>query len=160
MIMSMQVKQSFWKRIEIGWGVFKSQYQEFLAATESPAKLAFAFAVGTVTAFLPLIIIDTLLTVCILARFRQLNKVAVFGARAVWNDFLVVPLYVPGFRLGEYLIGRFLDGGSGVTAVAPTTKIVLTFVLGNGLLAMAAVLLSFGLVYLVANRYQAEKEVG
>ena len=152
-MMNLQVKQNFWHRLDIGWDVFKNQYQEFIQATESPARLALAFAVGTLTAFLPLIIIDTFLTLFILARFRQLNKVAVFGARAVWNDFVVVPLYVPGFKLGHFLLERIL----GATAIAPSSKIALTLILGNGLLALTAVMLSFGLVYFAANRYQLNR---
>lgn len=150
MVINYQVKQSVWNKLEMGMIVFKEQYHAFLDATESPSKLALAFAVGTVTAFLPLIVIDTFLTLFILARFRQLNKVAVFGARAVWNDFVVVPLYVPGFKLGQFL----LEGLLGETAVAPTTKIALTFVLGNGLLGLGAVVVSFGLVYFLANHFQ------
>lgn len=149
-VINFQVKQSVWRKLEMSLVVFKDQYRAFLDATESPSKLALAFAVGTLTAFLPLIIVDTFLTLFILARFRQLNKVAVFGARAIWNDFVVVPLYVPGFKLGQFLLERVM----GETAVAPTTKMALTFLLGNGLLALSAVFVSFCLVYLLANCYQ------
>ncbi len=125
----------------------REQRQSLLETTAAPSRLAFAFALGTFSAFLPVIILDSLLVMALLARFRQVNKAAVFAARAVWNDFVVVPLYASGFKMCGVLLGRV-----GVeTAVSPTQQTILTFVVGYLLLTLLAVTLSFGLAYIAAR---------
>lgn len=88
-----------------------------------PAKqLAAAFALGTLISFIPVPVLDSLLVGLVLTRGKQINRAAIFIARLVWNDFLVYPLFGPGYRLGSALVAPLTNGpqpilgGSAVTA--------------------------------------------
>ncbi|MFN2304588.1 MAG: hypothetical protein ACK2TV_12740, partial [Anaerolineales bacterium] len=103
-----------------------------------------AVALGTILSFIPAPILDTLFVGIIFARFRQVNRSALLLARVVWNDLIVVPLYVPSFRFGMRLLEPY-------TVNEPSFVIkALGFSLGLTILTAAAAILSmvvtFGLI--------------
>ena len=108
---------------------------------QAPAPLVVAVALGTTLSFIPAPLLDSLLVGVIFARFRQVNRSALLAARIVWNDLVVVPLYVPGFRFGMRLLDPF-------TVNDTTLAIKVTaFSLGLVFLTAAATLLSVALMF-------------
>ena len=137
----------------------QSQAQELLGAAESPLALAAAFALGTLTSFFPIPILDSLLAVGLTVRFERLNKAAIFAARVVWNDLLVVPLYGPGFKLGQLVLTAVLDTQENQAADHPYFWSLLSFIIGAALLAMVAAALGFLIVFLIAAAYRKKTTI-
>lgn len=108
--------------------------KSFLKMEQAPAALAVAFALGTLLSFIPVPILDTLFVGAILNRYKQLNRAALLCARFIWNDLVVVPLYVPGFRLGMALLKPIVDTDQAFAVSAAA------FALGIAVLAVAATL--------------------
>lgn len=78
----------------------KQEMQTMLQADASPQQLAKGFAVGTFISILPIPGLDFLLAALVLAIFKQMNKMAIFSAFAVWNTLVVAPLYMLCGKLG------------------------------------------------------------
>ena len=151
-----------WGRIAIKirrWAgsYLQTRRQEFLQAADSPPALAAAFALGTLTSFFPVPILDSLLAVGLTVRFERLNKSAIFMARLVWNDLLVVPLYAPGFRVGQYVVTAVLDTQGPILIAHSQFLWLLCFLAGVAILASFAALLCFLIVFFCAKMAQSKK---
>lgn len=135
----------------------RTQAQELLQATDSPLGLAAAFALGTLTSFLPVPILDSLLAAGLAVKFARLNKAAIFLARMVWNDLLVVPLYAPGLKLGQWVLTAVLGTPAGQLAAHPHFLLLLSFILGVTVLATFATTFGFVIVLLIAKVVHSRK---
>ena len=121
-----------------------SDFKVLLRPDQPSGPLIVAVALGTILSFLPAPVLDTLVVGVIFARFRRVNRSALLLARMVWNDLIVLPLYVPGFRFGMRLVDPY-------TVNEPSFVIkALGFSLGLTILPAAAAILSmvvtFGLI--------------
>jgi hypothetical protein len=140
---ALQVFQKFSQKNALINRVYKSLNQYFLSdfklllqPGQAPAPFILAIMLGTILSFIPAPILDTIVVGMIFARFRRINRSALILARIVWNDLIVVPLYVPGFRIGMRLVHPY-----SVNETSLTIK-VLGFSLGLILLTAAATILS------------------
>ncbi len=135
---------------------FQLQRQELLKAIDSPLGLATAFALGTLTSFFPVPVLDSLLAVVLAAKFARLNKTAIFMARVVWNDLLVIPLYAPGLKVGQWVLTAVLSTETGFAVFHPHFLLLLSFILGGVLLAVSAATFSFVIISMVAIVYHSK----
>jgi uncharacterized protein (DUF2062 family) len=133
---------------------FKEQMQTALQADASPHQIAKGFAVGTFISLLPMPGIDFLVATGLLAIFKQLNKVAIYSAFAVWNTLVVAPLYVLSSKLGalafttrpfhafDWVFGTYLN------------ETVKYFLVGNLVLALTLTAVSYILVQTAVSLHQ------
>jgi hypothetical protein len=113
-----------------------SDFKVLIQPDQAFVPLIVAVALGTILSFIPAPILDTLFVGIIFARFRQVNRSALLLARVVWNDLIVVPLYVPSFRFGMRLLEPY-------TVNEPSFAIkVVGFSLGLTMLTAAATIIS------------------
>lgn len=118
-----------------------SDLRVLLQPDQAPAPLVVSAALGTVISFIPAPFLDSLLIGLVIARFRKINRSALIASRIVWNDLIVVPLYVPGFRFGMRLVEPFSvnDPSFGLK--------IMGFSLGLLFLTTAATILSVGMMF-------------
>jgi uncharacterized protein (DUF2062 family) len=135
----------------------RAQKQELQQAADSPLGLAVAFALGTLTSFFPIPVLDSLLAVGLAIRFARLNKAAIFLARLVWNDLLVVPLYAPGLKIGRWVLTAVLGTAEPQAALHSNFFWLLSFLVGAVILAGFAAFLGFLFILLFAKTVQARK---
>jgi hypothetical protein len=107
-----------------------------LSPGQPPAPLVAAAILGTLLSFIPAPFVDTLLLGLIITRFKKVNRSALLAARFLWNDLVVLPLYVPGFRFGMSLLEPRVANSS-----APPTQAA-AFLLGLFALTLAAACMS------------------
>ena len=134
---------------------FVSDLKVMLQPGQAPAPLIIAVALGTILSFIPAPVLDSFLVGIILTRYRQVNRTALLATRIVWNDLIVVPLYVRGFRFGMHLLEPFFVNSS------PLSLRIFAFSLGLLLLASAATIIStivmFGFITLLGQRRSASR---
>lgn len=135
------------------------QSREMMQAAQSPIGLAGAFALGTLTSFLPVPLLDSLLAVGLALKFERLNKAAIFLARAIWNDLLVVPLYAPGFKVGQFLLGAVISPEAAGDRYHPQIVWLASFLLGAAVLATIAAFLGFVIVLCIAKSFNHGEQV-
>lgn len=110
---------------------------------QAPAPLVIAVALGTILSFIPAPLLDSLLVGVIFARFRQVNKSALLAARIVWNDLVVVPLYVPGFRFGMRLVEPFTVNDTTLAIKIIGFSLGLVLLTAAATIASAAIMVGF-----------------
>ncbi len=131
--------------------------QEFLAMMQtdaSPQQLAKGFAVGTFISILPIPGLDFLLATLILAIFKQLNKMAIFAAFAVWNTLVVAPIYVLCGKLGALLFTLRPMLAFDLVFGTYVNETVKYFVVGNLVMTLTLTAVSYILVQTAVARHQ------
>ncbi len=122
---------------------FREELQELRNPAHPAGSLAAAFALGTLLSFIPIPIMDSLLVGILLTRFKQLNRASLFIARLIWNDFLIFPLYGPGYRLGSAVIGPTMSAQYQVPGVGTAVTPLLSFITGTFILAISVTLFAY-----------------
>lgn len=136
-----------------------NQLQELLKADASPRQLAQGFAVGTFISILPTPGLNILLATILLGLFKQLNKMALFAALAVWNTLIVAPLYALSGKLGALFFTlsplQAIDGFVSQYLNAAVKH----FVVGNVVLAVAITAVSYLLVQTAVSIHQKRSQI-
>jgi uncharacterized protein (DUF2062 family) len=110
----------------------RKDLENLVQPDQARLPLALAVGMGTLISFIPAPLLDTILVGVILTRFRQVNRPAIIAARMVWNDLVVMPLYLPGYRLGARVIGP------AATERPEIATEIAAFLIGTIVLAVAA----------------------
>ncbi|MCB9422317.1 MAG: DUF2062 domain-containing protein [Ardenticatenaceae bacterium] len=122
--------------------MLKTHWQELIQLDASAQNIALAFAVGTFISVLPIPGIDLALVTLLASLFKQLNRTAMIAALAVWNTFVVAPIYVLSHKVGASL------------PLLADKNLVIGFLAGNLLLAVVITAVSYLIVQASIERYQ------
>ena len=123
----------------------KQQWQELTRLNTSTDNIALAFAVGTFISVLPIPGIDLALVTLLAAIFKQLNKAGMLAALAVWNTFVVAPIYVLSHKVGASL------------PLLAEQHLAVAFLVGNLLLAVGITAVSYFIVHTSLGRCQLRR---
>lgn len=126
-----------------------SNVQNFWATDASPHKLALSFALGTLISLAPTPGLNTILTLGLMGLFRQLPRVGVMAAMAVWNVFVVTPMYAIGYKLGLFLFGDTVAAQPTTTFLDQLSGLSRGFFLGNIITAVVVAFVCYGVVYVL-----------
>ena len=122
--------------------VLKLRCQELVQTNASPQSIALAFAVGTFISVLPTPGLNLVLATLLASRFKQLNRAGLLAAIAVWNTFVVAPIYVLSHKVGASL------------PIFSDHHLAIGFLVGNLLLAVVITAVSYLIVQVGINRYK------
>lgn len=125
--------------------IFKGHWQELTQLDASAQNIALAFAVGTFISVLPIPGIDLVLVTLLAALFKQLNRTAMIAALAVWNTFVVAPIYVLSHKVGTSI------------PLLADKNLFIGFLVGNLLLAVVITAVSYLIIQLSIDHYQTRK---
>lgn len=135
----------------------KQELQAMLQADASPQQLAKGFAVGTFISILPIPGLDFLLAALILALFKQMNKMAIFSAFAVWNTLVVAPLYMLCGKLGALVFALRPIMAFDLVFGTQLNETVKYFVVGNLMMAVSLTAVSYLLVKTAVAHQQNQR---
>lgn len=121
---------------------------ELRSPAASPARLATAFAIGTLLSFIPLPVLDSLLVSLVLVRFRQVNKATLLAARLVWNDLVILSLAPTGYRLGVSMLPTSMILSADPALTGKLIMLALNYAIGNLLIAITATTACYVIVWL------------
>lgn len=121
---------------------------ELRSPAASPARLATAFAIGTLLSFIPLPVLDSLLVSLVLVRFRQVNKATLLAARLVWNDLVILSLAPTGYRLGVSMLPTSMILSADPAPTGKLIMLALNYAIGNLLIAITATTACYVIVWL------------
>lgn len=83
----------------------KERLKAALSGRSSDHEIALGFSVGTAISILPTPGFNILLGAFFIAVYPRVNKLAVFGAMAVYNPIVMIPFYWASYQLGALLFG-------------------------------------------------------
>lgn len=89
------------------WSVeqLKERLKAALSGNSSDHEIALGFTVGTAISILPTPGFNLLLGALFIAVYPRVNKLAVFGAMAVYNPVFMIPFYWASYKLGALFFG-------------------------------------------------------
>ncbi|HEX6385738.1 MAG TPA: hypothetical protein VF177_13790, partial [Anaerolineae bacterium] len=99
---------------------------------------------------LPLPGLDLVLTSLLLRRFKEMERLPLFAAMALWNNVVAAPLYVASPKVGTFIVAL-----TPYTATSdPAVVWVGSFLAGNLVITAGVSTASYVLVYLGFSRYK------
>ncbi|MFP8951401.1 DUF2062 domain-containing protein [Natrialbaceae archaeon A-arb3/5] len=121
----------------------------------TPRELSGSFALGAFITMLPTLGVGLVLFVILAHVFGWVSKLAMFASVLVFNPAVKWGVYVASFALGSVLLGP-VEGVSMTSAsFSAGPEIVVRLVVGNLILAMIAMVVSYVVVHRLAVRYQS-----
>lgn len=141
----------------------KKKFKEVLLLSDSPRKIALAFAIGVFIAFSPILGFHTIMVLLVAWLFR-LNPVALFAGAFVNNPWTFTPLY--GFCLW---FGIYLYGGTAafphiswehlslLTFLGNLKPFIAPFLLGTTIVGVVFSFLSYLFSYFLICRFKESR---
>jgi len=83
----------------------KERLKAALSGRSSDHEIALGFTVGTAISILPTPGFNLILGALFIAVYPRVNKLAVFGAMAVYNPVFMIPFYWASYQLGAVFFG-------------------------------------------------------
>ena len=132
----------------------RKHFREIIQIKDSPHAIATGFAIGTAIAILPTFGLGAIIGLGIALIFKKVSKISLFAAFLVWNPFILAPL-----TLLEYEIGNFLLRGDSILIhnlefLEILTHYSKTYLLGNIIVTIILSSLSYVIIYLLVNKHQ------
>ena len=122
--------------------------RSILLSTDAPPHtLALSFALGTLISLAPTPGLNTILTLLLMNFFRHLPRVGIMAAMAVWNVFVVTPMYALGYRLGLFLFGDTVIAQPTSPVLAQLSSLSRGFFLGNLIIAIVFASLCYLVIF-------------
>lgn len=116
---------------------------ELTQSHKSADAIALGGAVGTLIAIFPTPGFNVLLGVLTLAALPGMNKLALFGALAVWNPIICTPLYAFASDIGSMLLGPTQDVNFEVVILDQHYSYSRGFLAGIGIIAVITSLIIY-----------------
>jgi len=154
-LMMFAVSTNFTKEsIKIQREKLKAHFKEIIKIRDSPHAIATGFAIGTAIAILPTFGLGALIGLAIALIFKRISKLSLFAAFLVWNPFILAPL-----TLLDYEIGNFLLKGDSILVHNLEFLEILThyskaYLLGNLIVTIIVSSLSYLVIYILVNKHQ------
>ncbi|MEF8778743.1 MAG: DUF2062 domain-containing protein [Natronomonas sp.] len=144
-------------------GAYRDRIREELRKTfleeHTSREIAGSFSVGAFITMLPTLGTGLLVFVVIAFVFDRVSKLALFASVVVFNPLVKWGVYVASFALGVLLLGPIEGGEIGDISFSAGPEIVLRLLVGNLILAVLAMVVSYVAVYRLAIAYETT-EVG
>ena len=136
----------------------KKRYRNIPRPKEDEHYLALGFAIGTGIAILPTPGLGVVLGVIIALIWKKINKLALFGAMAIFNPFTIVLLYELSFKLGDIFFGSARIIVYNITILDQVIHFTKRFLVGNAIIAVVTAALCYFIIKYSVRIYR--KKIG
>lgn len=133
------LKQSAAQRAQSVLAELRSNWQQMIRAEAPVLILAVAFMVGTLVSMVPVPVVDMVVAGLVMRRLQRLPRGPIVAAMALWNSFIMAPLYATSPRVG----GAVLSSAAGYSHLAVPDTLLPRLVVGNLTIALVLALASF-----------------
>ncbi len=137
----------------------KEHFNSIIKTEKTPHHIAIGFAIGTFIGIIPTPGISVILAFLVILIYPKVNKIAIFGALAVWNPFVTIALYPPSYRIGNLLFKDAPLIKFETVIVDQIYNFSMRFLVGNLILALAISAISYLIVRIVVQLFQKKKKL-
>ena len=128
------------------------QYFHDVNETKSSERaIALGFAIGTLIAILPFFGLGVFIALLVVLFYRNVNKLALFGALALWNPVTLIPIYTLSYSIGDMIFGGAPIVEIQLTFFDQVHQFTRRFLVGNVLLAASFSLFGYFFMHKVAH---------
>ena len=124
-------------------GRLKNHFKEVINIKKSPSSIALGFAVGTFIAILPTFGLGLIIGLIIVLIFKKVSKLSLIAAFIFWNPFMLVPIYLFSYKIGDILMSAFPITKLRFELFNNAYNFTLRFLIGNFIIAFTASVLSY-----------------
>ena len=127
----------------------KNHLDEMTKVKRSNRSIALGFAIGTFIAVLPTPGFNILVGLLIVFLFKKVNKFSLFGAMLIWNPFILTPVYILSYKIGNIIFESTPMVEYKIHIISQIYNFSRRFLVGNIILAVILAITSSILVYLI-----------
>lgn len=124
-------------------GRIKNHFREVIKIKKSPHSIALGFALGTFIAILPTFGLGLIIGLIIVLIFKKVNKLSLIAAFILWNPFVVIPIYLFSYRIGDALMSALPIIKLRFALFNNVYNLTLRLLVGNFIIAFTASVLSY-----------------
>ena len=132
----------------------KKHFKEIIEIKDSPKSIALGFAIGTAIAVFPTFGLGALIGLGIILIFKKVSKVSLFVAFLIWNPFVLAPLTLIAYKIGDFLLGGNPILTSNLRFLEILTNYSKKYLLGNLIITLVASSVSYVFIYVLADKNQ------
>jgi uncharacterized protein (DUF2062 family) len=126
----------------------KHHFEEVVKNRHSPESLAAGFAIGTFIAILPTFGLGYLIGILVISIFTRINKISMVAAFAIWNPFILIPLYSICYSIGNAILGTVQIIEVEINTVIAVYHHTIRYLLGSFILATVISAVSYEAIVL------------
>ncbi len=146
----------YWDKFQF---YLKRHFVEVIKSNTSDRSIAWGYALGTFVAVLPTPGISTLIGFALIAVFKQINKISVFIAMAVWNAFTVLPMYWLSHRIGHFLFASESTFHFRFELLDQIYQYSRRFLIGNLFVSIPLAIISYYLALFMVRKFRVVREL-
>jgi uncharacterized protein len=137
----------------------KHHFHEVIRIKKSPHSIVFGFAIGTLIAILPTPGLSIILGLVVISIFKNISKIALFGALLFWNPIVSAPLYILSYKIGGLLFGNLPVVEYEVSILDNAYNFTRRYLVGNFILAVSISIASYFLIRIAIIFYGMNKRI-
>ena len=131
-----------------------SYLSDVLSIKTSPNSVALGFAIGSFIAITPTPGFSVLIGLLIVFLFRNVSKLALFVALAVWNPISVIPLHMLSLHIGSILFGSFPVVEYKLSLLDQVFVFSRRYLIGNLMIALFVSIISYFVVLVAVKKIE------
>lgn len=131
----------------------RTHLAEVLKTKTSPHSIALGFAYGTFIGIMPTPGFGILLGLVTVLVFKNVSKLSLFLALAIWNPLVLIPISTLGYRIGGLILGPVPDVEYRVRMVNQAYNFTARLLIGNLTIATILSVLSYFTVKKIAEEH-------
>ncbi len=135
----MKAVKRFWKKLS-------NKTHQVLRTDISPNRIAGSFALGTALAILPTPGISILIGLLLSFLFKKIHTLSLALAFIVWNPFIVTPLYVLSYQIGDFFFASRPISPVNIEFANIFVAFSRRFLLGNLIVSLSFAIVSFFII--------------
>jgi len=131
-------------------------FKEVQRLKTSPQSIALGFAIGTFIAIIPTPGFGITLALLLILIFKRLSKYAILAALAIFNPFVLTPLYIMSFNVGAKYFQNMPGFHYNIKIFEQTIQFSTSFLLANAIIALAIASVSYILILIIVSIYKSK----
>jgi len=136
----------------------KKHFEEVLKIKTSPSSIAAGFALGTFIAILPTFGLGLFIGLWIILIFKNMSKISMMIAFAIWNPFVLAGLYPLSYEIGEFILKGEPVQKYNFMVLNQFFTYSKRFILGNIILSTIISSISYFIIYYSSLYYKEENK--
>jgi len=132
----------------------RKHFREVIKIKKSPFSIALGFALGTFLAILPTFGFGILIGLLIILIFKNISKVAMLAAFAIWNPLVLVPLAAASYKLGDIILADIPVRTLRFEILNRAYIYSRRYLVGNFIISLVSSILSYVIAYFATKKYQ------
>jgi uncharacterized protein (DUF2062 family) len=138
---------------------FKRDFVEVLNSEKSHQSFALSFGFGTFISIIPTPGFCTIIGLALITIFKQLNKIAVIIALALYNAVTIIPFYWMGLVVGGFIFGEAPINHAEIDYTNLVVQYGMRFIVGTLVVIIPFSIISYFFAFWLIDRVRRKRKI-